>query len=79
MHMPPGSAFTASSMGGPEHRHWSLDTHLLASAVEALIAANWQRAGGKGKRPKPLKRPQSKSKRAGVKLASLRPPKVSKP
>ena len=37
---------------------WSVTDHLLAHAVYLLAAANWQRGGGKGKRPKPIKPPQ---------------------
>lgn len=36
---------------------WSLTDHLLATAVDALHSANWQRGGGKGSRPKPIERP----------------------
>lgn len=36
---------------------WSLSDHLSAAAVDALNAANWQRGGGKGSRPKPVPRP----------------------
>lgn len=36
---------------------WTVTDHLLAAAVDALNAANWQRGGGKGSRPKPITRP----------------------
>lgn len=36
---------------------WGLPEQLLAAAVDALQAANWQRQGGKGTRPKPIPRP----------------------
>lgn len=36
---------------------WGVTDHLLAAVVDALNAANWQRGGGKGPRPKPVKRP----------------------
>jgi hypothetical protein len=36
---------------------WTRTEHLLAAAVDVLNAANWQRGGGKGPRPKPLPRP----------------------
>lgn len=33
---------------------WTLDQHLLAVIADRLGAANWQRGGGKGARPKPI-------------------------
>jgi hypothetical protein len=39
---------------------WSVDTYLLASISDALHNANWQRGGGKGMRPTPIKRPNDK-------------------
>lgn len=37
---------------------WSLEAQLLASAVDELRVANWQRAARKGvKAPKPIPRP----------------------
>lgn len=39
---------------------WTTDTHLLASTVDLLAGANWQRSG-KGKKPKPIQRPGAKS------------------
>lgn len=36
---------------------WSDTEHLLASILDVLAGANWQRGGGKGARPKPVKRP----------------------
>jgi hypothetical protein len=40
---------------------WGLQEQLLAAAVDALSAGNWQR-GGKGPRPKRLPRPGVDSK-----------------
>ena len=36
---------------------WTTGEHLTAVAADVLIGANWQRAGGKGAKPKPLDRP----------------------
>lgn len=36
---------------------WTIPAHLLAGISDILAGANWQRSGGKGKRPKPLERP----------------------
>lgn len=44
----------------PEEAAWaSRDTtnHLLANVFDALAVGNWQRGNGKGRKPKPLKRP----------------------
>lgn len=53
--LPPG-ARTVRALGG-EVFDWNIDTHLLASIVDLLAAANWQRGGGKGPRPRPIERP----------------------
>jgi hypothetical protein len=37
---------------------WSTDTYLMASAIDLLAGANWQRGGGKSRRPKPVPRPR---------------------
>lgn len=42
---------------------WSPEAHLLAAAVDVLRAANWQRGGGKGSRPKPLDRPSEQAEK----------------
>lgn len=53
-HLPPESA-TMRALSPPQS--WGIPEYLLAAAVDALHAANWQRGGGKGKRPKPIPRP----------------------
>lgn len=53
-HLPPESA-TVAALHGPQ---WTRVEYLLASVVDVLAAANWQRQGKKGApRPKPLPRP----------------------
>lgn len=42
---------------------WGITEHLLASAVDALHGANWQRGGGKGSRPKPINRPDPRAEK----------------
>jgi len=37
--------------------NWGLNEQLLALAIDVLRQANYQRAGGKGQKPKPLPRP----------------------
>lgn len=43
-------------IAGDESAGWGHSEQLLAAAVDALHAANWQR-GGRGTRPKPIARP----------------------
>lgn len=66
INLPPGS-MTWQEMG-VDHA-WSVTDHLLAQAVDALNAANWQRAG-QGKQPDPIPRPadlkELKDKRSAV-------------
>ena len=52
---PRDSAFGRAMLG--EHADWTLTDHLLAIVIDHLAAANWQRGGGKSKRPKPIPRP----------------------
>lgn len=54
-HLPPGSPLGVALHG--DAARWGVTEHLLASAVDALVGANWQRGGGKGQRPKPIQRP----------------------
>jgi hypothetical protein len=54
-HLPPESALK-TELGG-EDSVWTLETQLLAAIYDAVAAGNWQRGGGKGKRPKPIPRP----------------------
>lgn len=37
---------------------WGLIEHRLADITDLLAGANWQRAGGKGNKPKPIRRPR---------------------
>lgn len=53
-HLPPESAFKVALAG---EMPWSLGDHLLATAVDLLAGANWQRGGGKGPKPKRVPRP----------------------
>lgn len=57
--LPPTSRLRAALAGGQPQ--WSVTDHLLAAAVDTLVAANWQRGNQGAKtpspRPKPLPRP----------------------
>ena len=50
-----GSAIARHELG--DAAFWTVDTHLLAGVLDALNGANFQRGGGKGKRPDPVPRP----------------------
>ena len=54
-----GSAIARCELG--ESAFWTVDTHLLAGVLDALNGANFQRSGGRGKRPSPVPRPGEKS------------------
>ena len=53
----PHDHHTPALTADEEARLWKLEHHLLAGVLDALNAANWQRGGGKGTRPKPVTRP----------------------
>lgn len=52
----PVESRTLRAVGDPSLA-WSASEYLLAMAVDALNGGNWQRGGGKGRRPKPIPRP----------------------
>lgn len=63
--LPPDSNFYASVAGGQEHRGWNVQTHLLASVIDAinnntyvLVRANSKK--GKSAAPKPVPRPETR-------------------
>jgi hypothetical protein len=57
--LPRESALWRSMHG--DRADWDLQSHLLADIVDLLAAANWQRGGGKGTRPKPVKRAKARN------------------
>ncbi|MCO1575367.1 DUF5361 domain-containing protein [Crossiella sp. SN42] len=58
--LPEECALVASLRGGMAHRGWTTERYLLAAITDAAQLANWQRAGGRGKRPTPIPRPQAR-------------------
>lgn len=54
----PRTSQTAQAAHGSD---WSAELHMLANVVDLLAWSNWQRGGGRGPKPKPLKRPRDKS------------------
>lgn len=61
--LPEGSALQASRAGGPEHRPWTVPNILTAGILNGVAAGNWQRGGGKGKRPEMVEPPKPKPAR----------------
>lgn len=59
--LPPGSALAIEMHG--EAATWSVSDHLLATVIDLLQGANWQRHG-KGKKPDPFPRPLPKGKQS---------------
>ena len=55
--LPHDSALRASIQGGSPFRGWTAGRYLAAGVVDLLAGGNWQRGGGKGKRPQPVQRP----------------------
>lgn len=53
-HLPPEAALWRS-LGSP--RQWGWNELLLAAIEHRLSSGNWQRGGGKGRRPKPIPAP----------------------
>lgn len=58
--LPEDSALVAAHNGGPQFRGWTAGRYLLAGVFDALQAANWQRAGNRGTKPRPVSRPRQK-------------------
>jgi hypothetical protein len=59
----PSTSALARAVHG-ETAEWTVTEHLLAAAVDALHAANWQRGGGKQQKPKPIDRPGGRKKKS---------------
>lgn len=47
----------------PDSWWWETDFDFLAGILNAVQWGNWQRGGGKGDKPKPVKRPREKPKK----------------
>jgi hypothetical protein len=43
---------------------WSVGDYLLARIAHLAAGANWQRSGGKGPKPKPIKVPDGRKRRS---------------
>jgi len=58
-HLPPDSPLGVAISG--DAARWSTTDHLLALVVDLLAGANWQRSGGRGRRPLPIRRPDPRA------------------
>lgn len=68
----PMTSAYARSYYGHEVAAWaSLDVQISALIADLLASGNWQRSGGKGSKPKPLKRPGSDTKIGGKTVMEL--------
>jgi len=47
----------------PKSWWWTPEMDFLAAITHAVQSANWQRGGGRGPRPKPMKRPKEARKK----------------
>jgi hypothetical protein len=72
-HLPETSAVIAKAKGGPRHRPWTSDTHLLALVANLLYVANRQRSGKPTRKPliTPPKTKVNKSRGRVVRAADM--------
>lgn len=57
----PRDSALARDLHGDDIVAWDIQTELLATVVDLLAFANWQRGGGKGRRPRPVPRPHKRA------------------
>lgn len=62
-HLPPDGSSALFRVLHPKSWWWTPDHDFFAALLTSLQLANWQRAGGKGDRPKPVKRPKEDPRR----------------
>jgi hypothetical protein len=53
---------------------WGVTEHLLAHVVDLTARANWQRGGGKGRKPKPIQRPGAESRKEHIQMDRFESP-----
>ena len=64
---------TSRAINGPD-AEWGLTDHLLALVIDTTQIGNWQRSGGKGSKPKPIKRPGSGPRLEQIEMDSFDSP-----
>jgi hypothetical protein len=72
-HLPESSATIAKAKGGPRHRPWTSEAHLMALVANLLHVANRQRAGKAARKPliTPPKAKVNKSRGRVVRVADV--------
>jgi hypothetical protein len=63
--LPPSGESALYRAQNPKSWWWTPDMDFTAAVLVSLQWANWQRGGGRGEKPKPVKRPKEKP-RVGV-------------
>jgi len=63
-HLPPSADSALYRDQHPQSWWWTPDHDFLAAVLTSLQWANWQRGGGRGDKPTPVKRPLEKPKQA---------------
>jgi hypothetical protein len=58
----------------PEASTWKLTDHLLALLIDYVAIGNWQRGGGKGRKPRPVPRPGAGSNLEQIEMDSFDTP-----
>lgn len=61
-HLPPSPDSAYFRARYPQSWWWTPDHDFMSSILLALQGANWQRAGGKGEKPKRIERPKETPK-----------------
>lgn len=63
-HLPPNDDSALYREQHPQSWWWTPDHDFLAAVLTAIQWGNWQRGGGRGDKPAPVKRPAEKLKKA---------------
>ena len=63
-HLPPTADSALYRDQHPKSWWWTADHDFLAAVLTSIQWGNWQRGGGKGDTPKPVKRPLEKPKKS---------------
>lgn len=70
-HLPPSGDSALYRSRYPQSWWWNPSFDFLSAVLNAVQWGNWQRGGGKGDKPKPVKRPKEMPKDAPMSAADL--------